>query len=172
VKIQRIVANGEHSPTAAAQTFRSAPLSGNGDERLGSARPEVHPASADPMAAEGDRDISLRSTPLRESPETASGQHVVTPIADAPAGRVYMRISSTIGLAPVTITYSAVIPRAMRAGCAVVWTDNGRPLSSEMSGEATLTDPGEHKIELHVTARNGERYRDERTVTVLSKSEP
>jgi hypothetical protein len=83
---------------------------------------------------------------------------------------VPMRLSSTIGIAPLALSYSILWldPRE----CYFLWIDNGKPVSNASNGQMLLTTPGEHKIEVLVTTQDGRDYRFARTVTVLERVTP
>ena len=82
---------------------------------------------------------------------------------------VRVRLSSTIGIAPLLVSYSAAVPDDIRQNAYYLWTDNDEPVSNGLNGQLFLTTPGEHQIEVSVTTEDGQEYRAGRTVTVLRR---
>jgi hypothetical protein len=78
-----------------------------------------------------------------------------------------LRISSTIGIAPLLVSYSAVVPGNLRRGAYFLWTDNEQPIANGINGQTYLTKPGEHNIEVVMTTADGREFRASQTVTVL-----
>jgi predicted esterase len=85
------------------------------------------------------------------------------------AGPVRIRVSSTIGIAPVLVNFSALVPRELRRGAYYLWTDNGIPISNDMNGQKYLVEPGRHDLELLLTTAGGRQYRATRAITVLER---
>ena len=83
---------------------------------------------------------------------------------------IRIRLSSTIGIAPLLVSYSvAPLPLELSKGAFVLWTDNGEPISNAVTGQKLLTAPGGHRLEVLVTAADGVEYRAGDTVTVLER---
>ena len=83
---------------------------------------------------------------------------------------VRVRLSSTIGISPLLVSFSvATMPAAMRHGAFFLWTDNGEPISNGVNGQKFLVDPGQHRLEVLVTTANGQELRASQTVTVLER---
>ena len=85
-------------------------------------------------------------------------------------GPVRIRLSTGIGVAPLLVGYSALLPKSIRKDAHLLWTDRGAPLSNGLHGQKVFTQPGEHKLELLVTTPNGTEYRSSRTITVIARS--
>ena len=82
---------------------------------------------------------------------------------------VQIRLSSTIGVAPLLISYSAAMPQSILRGASVLWTDNGEPISNGLNGQRVFNDPGEHTLGVLVTGRDGKEYRSARVISVLER---
>ena len=67
------------------------------------------------------------------------------------------------------MSYTVQIPAAMRKGADILWIDNGEPMSRGISGQKTLIEPGQHKVEVLVVTKNNREYRASKTVTVLER---
>jgi len=131
--------------------------------------PAPQRAYASPPADPAPADRALPTTPVPSSrsqgrtPERT--QAATTPRAEA--SPIRMRLSSTIGIAPLLISYSAVVPGTLRRGAYFLWTDNNQPIANGINGQTYLTRPGEHNIEVVMTAADGREHRAGQTVTVL-----
>jgi hypothetical protein len=149
---------------------------GKGDSR---GRP-VKPTSQ-AQANSSDRNKATRPAPQRAKPlETKPTQAPTTrdrtperttaaptPPVDVPPVR--LRLSSTIGIAPLLVSYSAVVPGSKRRGAYFLWTDDGEAIANGINGQTYLTKPGDHKIEVTMTTADGKQYRASQTVTVLER---
>ncbi len=113
----------------------------------------------------------LRTRPLapRGSGSTTSRHNALGKSASKSDGPVRVRLSSTIGIAPLVVSYSAALPDRIRRRAYFLWTDNDEPISNGVNGQLFLTAPGEHKIEVLVTTEDGQEYRASRVVTVLER---
>ena len=78
-------------------------------------------------------------------------------------------MSSTIGIAPLLVSVSVMVPRELRRGAYYLWTDNGEPLSNGMNGQKYLTEPGQHEIKVLMTTAGGKRYEAAKIITVLQR---
>jgi hypothetical protein len=94
--------------------------------------------------------------------EDTSGQSLV----DSP---VKVKLSSSIGIVPLVVSYSAALPDELRSRAYYLWTDNGAPVSNGSNGQVLLTAPGEHDFTVFVTTDCGEQYSANRRVTVLER---
>lgn len=118
------------------------------------------------------RPLAARKTPapniadyFREpasSEENSSGQSLV----ESP---VRVKLSSSIGIAPLVVSYSAALPEELKSRAHYLWTDNGVPVSNGSNGQVLLTAPGKHDITVFVTTDNGEQYSANRGITVLER---
>ena len=84
-------------------------------------------------------------------------------------GIVRIRLSSTIGVAPLLVSYSASMPQTILRGASVLWTDNGEPISNGLNGQRVFSDPGEHTLGVLVSSRDGKEYRTARVISVLER---
>ncbi|HNO76877.1 MAG TPA: hypothetical protein PKN33_02365 [Phycisphaerae bacterium] len=81
-----------------------------------------------------------------------------------------VRVSSTIGVSPLMVSFSAVAPGPLRRGAYFLWTDNGEPISNGINGQKYLLAPGKHELEVLMTTANGTEYRATKTINVLEKT--
>lgn len=146
-------------------------------------RPAVRPVlrsagpEADDRATAGPRTRPRQTVPLRTRPVTpASASRQATPRRTAPPLRpadrenpVRVRVSSTIGISPLLVSYSTSLPANLQRGAFFLWTDNGEPISNGINGQKFLSEPGAHRLEVLVTTADGREYRAGRTVTVLER---
>ncbi|GJM25645.1 MAG: hypothetical protein DHS20C16_20600 [Phycisphaerae bacterium] len=101
-----------------------------------------------------------RQTKPRESAAT-------NPQSNSP---VQVRVSSTIGVSPLMVSFSAVAPGPLRRGAYFLWTDNGEPISNGINGQKYLLAPGKHELEVLMTTAGGTEYRAKKTINVLEKT--
>lgn len=82
-----------------------------------------------------------------------------------------VRVNTLIGISPLLVSFSAEVPENMRTGANYLWMDNGEPIASGRGpiGQKYLTTPGDHRIEVMVTATDGKEYRAEQVVYVLER---
>lgn len=116
------------------------------------------------------RGVPLRSRPVLPTPGNASGKRGVSPTVPARQGPVRVRVSSTIGVAPLLISYSAVIPKHLRNGAHLLWTADGQPLSNKMNGQKVFAEPGDHTLEVRVATSDGMAYRASRIINVIARA--
>ena len=115
------------------------------------------------------------STPL--SPAAPPARATRTSAGSAPAlpdaadrGPLRLRVSATIGVTPLLVSYSAALPGDLRRGASALWIENGEPFSSGLTGQKVFTKPGEHRLEALVTTADGKEYRAARTITVIERA--
>ena len=88
-------------------------------------------------------------------------------VTDSP---IRVRLSSTIGISPLLVSYSVgQLPAQWRKGAFFLWTDNGEPISNAVNGQKFLIEPGEHRLEVLVTTMDGREYRASETISVLER---
>ncbi len=80
-----------------------------------------------------------------------------------------LRLSAHIGFSPMLLSYTVQIPTEMRKDADISWIDNGEPMSVGISGQKTLIEPGQHKVEVLVVTREHQEYRAGGIVTVLER---
>jgi hypothetical protein len=80
-----------------------------------------------------------------------------------------LHLSATIGVTPLWISYRVDVPEAVRKGCSILWTDNGKPISTALSGYTVMRDVGEHRLEALVITPDDRELRVSEMVTVLPK---
>ena len=99
----------------------------------------------------------VRSTPSK----TLTTVHESNPL--------HVRLSAYIGISPMLLSYTVQMPKNMLAGADILWMDNGQPVSHGISGQRSLVQPGQHKLEVLVVTQNNSEYRASKTVTVLER---
>jgi hypothetical protein len=137
--------------------------------------PAVHAPARPPNADAMPRsDGSIRRTEpgLRSTPSTGPSAVVRSAPARPPDGGLRIRIDPATGTAPLVVRYSAIVPEWMRTHATATWFENGVPVSSGLNGQTVLDDPGQHAIEVLVTARDGRDYRAATTVAVTKGQRP
>ena len=80
-----------------------------------------------------------------------------------------VRLSSTIGISPLLVSYTARLVPEIRDGAYCLWSDNGTIISNGVSGQRVLTTPGDHVLEVVATLPDNRQYRASCTVTVLER---
>lgn len=81
---------------------------------------------------------------------------------------VSIRVSSAIGIEPLSLGYWADCPRDWHRTASFEWTLDGLPIGSGINGQKTISDPGDHNLALTVTTIDGKLYRTARRVRVLA----
>jgi len=116
---------------------------------------------------------SDRSSPRPATTRYLPQESTAPPVTRRPAvptnSPLIVRLSAYIGIAPMLVSYTVQIPSAMTGGSRVVWYDNGQPISEGISGQKSLTTPGQHRIEAIITTRDNSEVRAVKTVTVLDR---
>lgn len=102
-------------------------------------------------------------TPTRNPTTTNTSQHV----KPAPLN---IRVSSTIGLEPLHLGFSAECPQDWYSSADFLWTLNGQVIGAGLNGHKTISQPGEHVLGLLVVTTDGTEHRASRTVRVLPRS--
>jgi len=93
--------------------------------------------------------------------ETKSSSQNISPLK--------VRLSATIGISPMLLSYTVHIPPEMLKDADVLWLDNGEPISHGISGQKSLSKSGQHKIEVLVVTKDNQEYRTHKKVTVLER---
>lgn len=117
--------------------------------------PAVQQQPSPPRPREANRPTRSRQTPMPDSQSSNPLQ---------------VRVSSTIGVSPLMVSFSAVAPGPLRRGAYFLWTDNGEPISNGINGQKYLLAPGKHELEVLMTTANGTEYRASKTINVLEKT--
>jgi pimeloyl-ACP methyl ester carboxylesterase len=117
--------------------------------------------------------IYSRPVPPQSTAKSAPAPPQRTPPAKSTSAepRVSVRVNTLIGISPLLVSFSAEVPENMRTGANYLWMDNGEPIASGRGpiGQKYLTTPGDHRIEVMVTATDGKEYRAEQVVYVLER---
>ncbi len=170
--------NARRQPIPVDRSANSASQSrdGKGDSRNRTVKPSngTRPTPSDRNRA--TRPAPREAKPLETRPTQAPLTRERTPERTTTATpppvqvpHVRLRLSSTIGIAPLLVSYSAVVPGSKRRGAYFLWTDNGEAIANGINGQTYLTRPGDHKIEVTMTTADGKQYRASQTVTVLER---
>ena len=142
-----------HAPRGAAGGQRE---SGDGRQAASADRVNTSGVAAPhsrPTTRTNPRGRRSAPVPLNVKPVTpAKGPSVPIPPRgsnggdDVLANRLRIRVSSTIGIAPLLVNFSALVPGHLRRGSFFLWTDNGEPISNGINGQKHLTTPGQHVL--------------------------
>lgn len=96
----------------------------------------------------------------------ARSNNTISPLEPA----VRVRVSSSIGVAPLLVSFSAVIPKWIESGAHFLWMVNGEPISNGTGGQKLFSRPGDHELGVIVTAANGREYRAGQVITVIERA--
>lgn len=124
--------------------------------------------STRPITASSD---ARGAGPQRQTPPRTAGAALKgadqTRYASDSAQPVAIRVSSAIGIEPLSLGYWADCPRDWQRSADFVWTLDGKPIGSGINGQKTLADAGDHTLGLTVTLRDGQQFRSARRIRVL-----
>jgi len=131
---------------------------------------ETHPSGGNAPGT-STRGVPLQSRPVADArlfdpPST----RLVRPPSEEVSSPVRIRASSTIGVAPLLVSYSVVAPAALARGASALWLANGEPISNGLNGQRYFRHPGDHRLEVLLTAADGTEYRSTRTITVIERA--
>lgn len=168
VLVQRQAIDGNEQGIAffsgAATTFATAPAAyaSTHARRLasGSRPPMTHPRAATPRPSANTRASDRNAAP----PPT-----VAVPRRDLPRTLLKIRVSSAIGIEPLHLGFSAECPANWRRTASFRWTLNGQPIGTDVNGQKTIANAGEHTLGLNVVTSNGRTYKASRTIRVLPR---
>ncbi|NOX60089.1 MAG: hypothetical protein GXP29_14680 [Planctomycetes bacterium] len=99
-----------------------------------------------------------------------TSQRGALPENKPPSNPLRVRVSSTIGVSPLMVSFSAVAPGPLRRGAYFLWTDNGEPISNGINGQKYLLAPGEHVLAVLMTTPAGKEFRATKTIKVLERT--
>ncbi len=88
--------------------------------------------------------------------------------AAAAKPRVSIYVSSAIGVAPLLLGFSAYCPPDWHGSADFLWSLDGQTICKGVNGQKTLTDPGQYTLGLLVVTKDGQEFRDTRTINVLT----
>lgn len=155
------LANARPTPVSAPKPANTTPR----DYRETSARP-----------ADTARGTFVDGAIVRAPAKTAEPATSAPPAAPRPTPptnpQVGIRVSSAIGVEPLHLGFSADCPADWQRTATFIWTLDGNPLCSGLSGQKTLADAGEHTLGLLVVTSGGTEYRASRVVRVLPQRTP
>ncbi len=121
---------------------------------------------------EGGRSKPLRTRPVAPPARKPRATHPPSntgrpePASDNP---IRVRVSSTIGISPLLVSYSvAPLPADLGDEAYFLWTDNGEPMSNAVNGQKLFSAAGGHRLEVLITTSDGREFRAGETVTVLT----
>lgn len=114
---------------------------------------------------------ATRYRPVPRTPDPTPPRTVPTrtPTRSPDDAAVQVRVSTTVGVAPLWISYRVELPEKYSKGSSVLWTDNGRAVSTATSGYIVLHDPGDHRLEVLVITPDDREIRRSEIITVLQK---
>jgi pimeloyl-ACP methyl ester carboxylesterase len=124
-------------------------------------------ASSMQMAPSGR--AALRTRPARLPESGADAAYVTLPDEDGTSSDLRIRVSATVGVAPMSVWYSAVLPEGVEAVEAPVWNDNGATISKGMNGQRVFRSAGRHELTVEARCADGRIRRASRTITVLAR---
>ncbi len=115
------------------------------------------------------RNAPLRTTPAVKPRSKRDRNRRANPIVrPSNRGPVDIRVSSSIGVAPLLVSYSATIPKNLAVGTSMLWMYDGEPISNGRNGQKVFRESGEHKLEVLIAGKDGKTYRASRTITVIA----
>jgi dienelactone hydrolase len=88
---------------------------------------------------------------------------------ERPNSPLTIRLSSTLGIVPHHVTYTAVAPAEISRDAYFLWMANGEPISNGTTGQKYFVSPGKHLLELMMTTADGRQYYAKRTINVLER---
>ena len=138
-----------------------------GSERIGESigaasipRIAVTPRGTTPDPLPPIQGASLRNQPVPD-------QKIADEKPSLTDARIRIRVSSSVGVSPMMVSYSALMPDHLTKGASLLWLDNGIPISNGLNGQKVFREPGDHTLEVQITTPDGSRYVTSRTLTVL-----
>jgi hypothetical protein len=140
---------GKAQPPGTTGGGRSPTLAKGGESTL-----PTHHVQTLPPTLTKPRQTPRRTPPVKSSPSSAKGK---------------VRLSSTIGISPLLVSFTADVDAEQREGADFFWTDNGIPICSERNGQKILMEPGRHRIEVLVITKDNQEIRAGSDVTVFER---
>jgi len=126
-------------------------------------------AAPKPRSAESGGPVPGGASAIAAEPKGKTLAGTGQPAAESDGNALHIRVSSTIGIAPHHLNFSAVAPAELARGAYFLWTDNGEPIANGVNGQKFLIAPGEHELAVTMTTAEGRRYVARRTITVLER---
>ncbi|MCG3137103.1 MAG: hypothetical protein HJJLKODD_00946 [Phycisphaerae bacterium] len=111
-------------------------------------------------------DLTQRPQPTSKPATGEAAAKTATPRENSPLN---VKLSAYIGISPMLISYTVQMPAELMKDADVLWMDNGQPISRGISGQKSLVEPGQHRLEVLVVASDNKEYRASKTVTVLER---
>lgn len=118
----------------------------------GNTVPQPKPAAARP----------LELTPTRDAQLVAANQQQ--------RSKVSIRVSSAIGIEPLSVSFSAECPNDWFNSADFAWTLNGSLIGRGVNGAKTLTEAGDYTLGLAVVTKSGDEFRSARVIRVVPRS--
>lgn len=115
------------------------------------------------------RNVTLKTRPVAPNHRVPAARRAATPIKKPGPGPVKIRVSSTIGVAPLLVSYSAAMPKAIQEQASFLWAVNGEPISNDLNGQKFFSVPGKYELAVLVAAKDGVEYYASRTITVIGR---
>lgn len=142
----------------------------------------VGSSSADPgRPTQPRRTIRAASRADRNLAVAASEAHATPPVQSKPrreqrekplhrtSSPIGIRVSSAIGFEPLLLVYSADCPSDWHRTADFYWTLDGKTIGHGINGQRTITEPGDHTLELLVITNNGAEHRTSRRIRVVRR---
>ncbi len=133
------------------------------------------------VATQSDEAVSMRRPEVAfnaPSSESSELPRAPAPVAQPAAGTesppeaVRIRVNTAIGIAPLLVRFSAIVPADLRDGGYFLWLNDDQPISNALNGQTYLDTAGRHRLELVFTTADGQQYRAIRSITVLERIAP
>lgn len=80
-----------------------------------------------------------------------------------------IRLNSEVGVAPMKVSYFALLPSDLTEEHSCSWAINNVPVSTGHKGWTVLKEPGEYTVELDFVNAHGQEFVARRTVNVLER---
>lgn len=121
-------------------------------------------ASPAPAAEGGEQPLPTRTEPTpRRIDAPARTQRTLSPLG--------IQVSSTVGFAPLLITYSAECPADWQRTAEFSWTLDGREISRGVNGQRTLAQAGDYSLEVLAVTKDGAQHRAACRIRVMRSAE-
>ncbi|MCB9849661.1 MAG: dienelactone hydrolase family protein [Phycisphaerales bacterium] len=137
----------------------------------------AEPVTLNSVYDQNAKTVDMVASAQRNPKPIVSDVRASQPVAEqTPSGfdnarddQLRIRVSSTIGIVPHHVTFSAVAPAEISDGAYFLWMDNGEPISNGMNGQKYFIAPGKHEIELLMTTADGRQHYAKKTITILER---
>jgi hypothetical protein len=136
------------------------------------ARPTPSKTRATRIAAAPKTTHSLRTLPPAPAKQRTQ-RRLPTPVpiskARVSSQKASVRLSTSIGISPLLVSFTVEMPKALKKGADFLWTDNGIPICNDIQGQKILMEPGRHRIGVLVITQDNQELRASSDVTVFER---